>query len=246
MYRQPFELNSTRVIWKDLPAGDKLISIWLHQFATFDLTEIAVEDGADIGMAADSRKRWTAYGSSITHSRDGIGPTGTWPAIVARKLDLNLTCLGFGGQCHLDPIYARTIRDIPADLISLKLGINTYGRSLSPRTFRPAIIGFVERIREKHPVTPLVLCSPIYSRPREDAAAFDDGFSLQFMRGEVSAVVEMYWSRGDRYIHYVNGLAIAGEELAHTMPDDTHPNGEAQPYMAENFIREVEPLLAKT
>jgi hypothetical protein len=241
-----FEHGTKEIVWEDLPDGAKTVRIWLHQFTTFALTGIDVEDGCDIELVTDDKRKWTAYGSSITHSRDGIGPTGTWPAIVARRLGLDLTCLGFGGQCHLDPIYARTIRDIPADLISLKLGINTYGRSLSPRTYRPAIIGFVETIRERHCTTPLVLCSPIYSGPRESASAYDDGYSLEFMRSEISETVDLFRRRGDSNIYYVNGLDIAGPEFAPMMPDDTHPNGEAQPLLAENFISLIEPILSKT
>ena len=33
----------------------------------------------------------------------------------ARTHNLDLTCLGYGGQCHLDPIVASMIRDLPAD-----------------------------------------------------------------------------------------------------------------------------------
>lgn len=172
-----------------------------------------------------------------------MGPTRTWPAIVARRLGLDLTCLGFGGQCHLDPILARTIRDLPADVISLKLGINTHGGSLSPRAFRPAVIGYVERIREKHPVTPLLLCSPIYSAPRESASVSGDEYTLEFMRKEIRETVEMYRRRGDSAIHYLDGLDLCGPELAGYLPDEVHPNGEAQPMLAENFIKAITPLL---
>ena len=238
-----FDHGSTEVIWPDLPEGEKRVSIWLHQFTSFSLRGIELDDGASFAATNRRQKRWTTYGSSITHSRDGLGPTGTWPSIVARQLDLDLTCLGFGGQCHLDPIYARTIRDLPADIISLKLGINTYGRSLSARTFRPAVIGFVERIREKHPATPLLLCSPIYSATRESVAALGDDYSLSFMRSEMVEVVDIYRRRGDRDIHYMSGLDLAGPEMAGLMPDDTHPNGEAQPAMAANFVKAVEAIL---
>ncbi len=238
-----FDHGSTEVAWDDLPVGEKRIGIWLHQFTTFCLRGVELDDAASFAVADRQQKRWTTYGSSITHSRDGIGPTGTWPALAARSLDLDLTCLGFGGECHLDPIYARTIRDIPADIISLKLGINTYGRSLSPRTFRPAAIGFVERIRERHPTTPLVLCSPIFSAPRESVAAFDDEYTLEFIRSEVAELVSVYRTRGDRNIHYVNGLDLAGPQMAGLMPDDTHPTGAAQAAMARNFIEAIKGIL---
>ena len=60
------------------------------------------------------------------------------------------------------------IRELPANYLSLKLGINVHNAaSMNIRTFRPAVIGFVHIVREKHPDTPLVVISPIFSPPRE-------------------------------------------------------------------------------
>jgi hypothetical protein len=59
---------------------------------------------------------------------------------VTRARGWDLTCLGYGGQRHLDPLIACTIRDRYADLISMCVGINIYGQgSLNVRTFLPAV-----------------------------------------------------------------------------------------------------------
>jgi len=222
-----------------LPAGEKLIELWLPQFGTFRLRRLELSDGASLRRFEDTRPRWITYGSSITHCRAAESPTQTWPAIVARTRSLNLTCLGFGGQCHLDPMIARMIRDLPADLISLCVGINIYGAaSMSIRTFRAAIIGFVQIIRERHADVPLVVMSPIYSPPRETAPNAV-GFTLQAMREEVAAAVDALRSCGDRHIHYVNGLEIFGEELGGLLPDDLHPNAEGYKIMGKNFLEKV-------
>ena len=75
-----------------LPTGDKLIELWLPQFGEFRLRSIEIDDGATIAPFLDSRPRWITYGSSITQCRAAARPTLTWPAIVARERDLNLTC----------------------------------------------------------------------------------------------------------------------------------------------------------
>jgi hypothetical protein len=79
---------------------------------------------------------------------------------VVRRRGLHLTSLGFGGQCHLDAMMGRVIADLPADYITLKLGINTIGGSHSARTYPAAIVGLVQIIRDKHPDTPMALVSP--------------------------------------------------------------------------------------
>ena len=223
----------------DLPPGDKLVELWLPQFGEFRLRALEVSDGATVSPHDDRRPRWTTYGSSITHCRAAERPGQTWPAIVARGHGLNLTCLGYGGQCHLEPMIARMIRDLPADFISMKVGINIHGsQSLNPRTFGPSIIGFIEIVREKHPDTPFVVISPIYSPPREETPNAV-GFSLQGMREEVAAAVNAIQAHGDSNIHYVDGLRLFGPEYAHLLPDQLHPDAEGYKVLGDNFLREV-------
>lgn len=229
--------------FEGLPPGEKLVELWLPQFGRFRLRSLELSDGASIDSLADratgQRPRWITYGSSITQCRAAESPTQTWPAIVARGRGLDLTCLGYGGQCHLDPMVARVIRDRPADFLSMCVGINVLGSgSLNARTFRPAIIGFVQIVREKHPETPLAVMSPIYSPPRETTLNAV-GLNLMLMRDEVSAAVSALQAHGDRNIHYIDGLRVFGPDLAHLLPDQLHPNAEGYKVLGENFLREV-------
>ena len=223
----------------ELPSGDKLIELWLPQGGAFRLRALSLAANATLQAAEDRRPRWITYGSSITQCGAAERPTQTWPAIVARGHNLNLTCLGYGGQCHLDSMIARMMRDLPADYLSMCLGINIYGAgSLGPRGFRPAIIGFVQILRETHPQTPLAVMSPIYSPPRETTKNAV-GFTLQAMRQEVEAAVEALRAHGDANIHYIDGLRIFGPESADLLPDQLHPNAEGYQLMGKNFLREV-------
>lgn len=226
-------------LFDNLPAGEKLIELWLPQFGECKLCSLALDDGASLAAYTDERPHWITYGSSITQCRTAASPTQTWPAVVARARNFNLTCLGFGGQCHLEPMLARLIRDLPADYLSMCVGINIYGaNSLSPRTFRAAIIGFVQIVREKHPDTPYVVMSPIYSPPRETTPNAVD-FTLQAMRDEVAAAVDALRAAGDYKVHYVNGLEIFGPAYAHLLPDELHPDAEGYRLMGQHFTAQV-------
>ena len=225
--------------FSELPDGDKQIELWLPQGGPFRLRSLELAAGATLHAAKDSRPRWITYGSSITQCGAAERPTQTWPAIVARDHGLNLTCLGYGGQCHLDGTIARMMRDLPADYLSMCVGINIYGGgSLGPRAFRPAIISFVLTLREKHAETPLAVMSPIFSPPRETTKNAA-GFTLQAMRDEVAAAVESLRAHGDTNVHYVDGLTIFGPEAAGLLPDQLHPNAEGYQLMGKNFLREV-------
>ena len=229
--------DQTAFRFDDLGSESKLFELWLPQFGEFRFKGMEIPDDAELSEdRSEAMPRWITYGSSITHCRTADSPTLTWPSIVARARKYDLTCLGFGGQCHLDPMMARVIRDSDADLISLCLGINIYGAaSLSPRTFGPGIVGFVKIIREKHPDTPLALLSPIYS-PGRESTPNDVGFTLIQMRGEVASAAERLRGNGDDNIHYVNGLDIFSSEHAHLLPDDLHPNTEGYGIMARNML----------
>ena len=226
-------------VFTGLSDGEKLIELWLPQFGQFQLHSLEIDDGATLEPFTDTRPRWITYGSSITQCRAAASPTQTWPAVVARTHGLNLTCLGYGGQCHLDAMVARMIRDLPADYISMCLGINIQGASsLGPRAFRPAIIGAVQIVREKHPDIPIVLMSPICCPPREENPN-TVGFHLKRMREEVQAAAEALQTHGDTQVHYVDGLSVFGADFVHLLPDNLHPDAEGYRVMGKNFVAEV-------
>ena len=218
------------------PRQERLIELWLPQFGRFKLKSLEVSDGASLTPHVETRKRWVTYGSSITQCRTAASPSQTWPGVVARGLDVHLTCLGYGGQCHLDSMIARMMRDVPADYLSMCVGINIYGaNSLNERSFRPAIIGFVRIVRERHPETPFAVMSPILSPPREEVVN-KVGFTLRGMREEVRAAVETLRAHGDSNVHYVDGLEVFGTDLGHLLPDEVHPNAEGYKMMGKNFL----------
>lgn len=225
--------------FEGLTDSEKLIELWLPQFGRFQLRNLALDEGASLEPFIDKRPRWITYGSSITQCRSAASPTQTWPAIAARDKGFNLTCLGYGGQCHLDSMIARMIRELPANYISMCLGINIQGAaSLGPRAFRPAIIGAVQIIREKHIDTPIVLMSPIYCPNREENPNAV-GFNLQKMREEVQAAANALQSYGDENVHYVSGLDVFGVDLVDFLPDNLHPDAEGYRVMGKNFVTEV-------
>ena len=235
---QTVKAGDTTVSFVDLPSREKRIEIYLPM-QEFRLVALSIEHGARLKAFDDTRPRWIAYGSSITQCAAAASPSQTWPALVARSQDLHLTCLGFGGNCHAEPMVARMIRDLPADFISSCFGINIYGAaSLSPRTFQPALIGFIQIVRERHPSVPIVVCSPIISPPRETTPNAV-GLSLVEMRKQILQVVERLSRHGDGNLYYVDGLKLLGEEHVSYLPDQVHPNAEGYRILARNFEREV-------
>ena len=235
----PYAAGATEVRFAGLPAGEKCLELWLSPAMPVALRHIELPDGARSAKSEDPRLKWVAYGSSITHCSNAGSPATTWPGVVARARDFNLTSLGYGGQCHADPFIARLIRDLPADFVSVKLGINIYGAaSLGPRAFRPAVLGTIATIRDGHPHIPFAVCSPIWGHDRETTPNAV-GLTLEQMRVEVAEAVESFKRRGDDNIYYIDGLKLFDESLAEYLPDNLHPDATGYERMGLNFLKEV-------
>nr|WP_030502324.1 SGNH/GDSL hydrolase family protein [Micromonospora purpureochromogenes] len=246
------------VRFTDLPATDKEVVIWLPQREITEL--VALRTDAPVEPADTSGRRvWLHHGSSISHGSDAESPTGTWPAVAATLAGVELVNLGFSGSALLDPFTARAMRDTPADLISVKIGINVVNADLMRlRAFGPAVHGFLDTIREGHPHTPLLVVSSILCPIQEDtpgpgAVEFVDGrvrfratgdpaevtsgrLTLRVIRAELARIVA---SRAgtDPNLHYLDGLELYGEadyaELP--LPDELHPDPAADRRIGERF-----------
>lgn len=220
----------------DLPLGDKVVELWLPQEIPVRLCSIVSNEGTSCDVMADDRHRWITYGSSLTHCTRAHSPARIWPAIVSRRHGLHLTNLGFGGQCHVDAQVAMVIAEQPADLITLKLGINCMpGGSFNARTFPAAVLSFVRIVRAAHPNIPIGLISPIGFPPHETKSN-SVGYTIEDMRDAIADVHKRLVSIGDENLYYFDGLDVFSLQLIDRYAEDQcHPDADGIEIMAENF-----------
>jgi hypothetical protein len=144
-----------------LAAKDKTLEIWLPYYERTEL--VGLRTDAPIAAAPMTRPIWVHQGSSISQGSNAATPSTTWPALAATDANLDLVNLGFSGSAMLDPFVARAIRDQPADLISVKIGINLVNADvMRQRAFGPAVHGFLDTIRDGHPTTPIIVIGPLH------------------------------------------------------------------------------------
>ena len=249
--------GSTTIRFDELPAGEKRVELWFPHAAVVRLHELRA-DGA-VTAAVPTSRRWVHYGSSISHCLEAERPTGTWPAVAARLASVDLQSYAFAGQCHLDPFAARMIAGTPADLISVKLGINVVnGDTMRERTFVPAVHGLLDTIRERHPDTPLVLITPITCPVVEDhpgpTGSDRDGqcsvverpaelavgaLTLRRIRELEAEIVTARQAGGDANLHLLQGTELFGPDDVGDLPDGLHPNAAGYRRMGERFHRLV-------
>ncbi|WP_328564325.1 GDSL-type esterase/lipase family protein [Streptomyces coelicoflavus] len=244
----------------DLPVGSKDVEIWLPHNETTEL--VALRTNAPVEPAPDPGRRvWLHHGSSISHGSDAASPTTTWPALAASLGGVELVNLGLGGGALLDPFTARAMRDTPADLISVKIGINVVNADLMRlRAFGPAVHGFLDTIREGHPGAPLLVVSPVLCPVHEDtpgplAPDFAGGrvrfvatgdpaeraggkLTLNVIRDELSRIVRER-AADDENLYYLDGRALYGEADAADLPlpDGIHPDAATHRLIGERFAK---------
>jgi hypothetical protein len=248
-----------------LADGLKRLEVWLPWNEATRLVALRTDAPVE-PLGTEGRRSWVHHGNSISQGSNAASPTGTWPAQVALRSGVELTNLGFGGSALLDPFVARVVRDTPADLISLELGINVVNLDLMRRrALGPAVHGYLDTIREGHPDTPLLIVSPLWCGIHEHTpgpGTFDEEalaagvlrfratgdpaevaagkLTLAVIRDELARVVEQR-AASDPQLSYLDGLELYGEADAatHPLPDALHPDAETHALIGARFSETV-------
>ncbi|MEV4165196.1 SGNH/GDSL hydrolase family protein [Nonomuraea dietziae] len=248
------EHRDPSVVTVDLdPDGrSKQVEILLPHDCAIELISLAADAPISPPSAGDA-PRWTHYGSSISHGLEASTPDRTWPALVALRTGWRLRNMSFGGNAQLDPFVARMIRDTPADLITLKVGINLVNMdSMRSRTMLPALHGFLDLIRDDHPDTPVILISAIACPAHEHtpgptvdrggtaagadrALESDDGALTLAETRRIMERVHADRSAADPHLHLVDGRTLLGEQDAGLLGDGLHPTEEGLDLIARRF-----------
>ncbi|MGW7417400.1 GDSL-type esterase/lipase family protein [Streptomyces sp. NPDC054863] len=249
-----------------LPDRVKDVEIWLPYNEITELVALRTDAPVEPVPTREGLKRWLHHGSSISHGSDAASPSTTWPAVAASLGGVELTNLGFGGSALLDPFTARAMRDAPADLISVKLGINLVNTDLMRlRALGPAVHGFLDTIREGHPDTPLLVVSSVLCPIHEDTpgpsapdfSALAEGrlrftaagdpaevaagkLTLNVVRAELSRIVALR-AADDPHLHHLDGRELYGEKdfAELPLPDQLHPDAATHRRMGARFAELV-------
>jgi hypothetical protein len=250
--------STVRIVGIPGAGAERELELWLPYTDEVELLRFRAD--APVSRPLDGEPlRWLHHGSSISHGYRADSTSGTWPVVASLRAGIDLTSVAFSGNAMLDPFTARTMRDAPADLISLKIGINLVnGDVMRMRAFRPAVHGFLDTIRDGHHLTPIVVVSPIWCEPVEEAAGptiqdpakpfewsiaggtraevAQGKLSLGTIRAELRDIVERR-SASDPNLRYLDGLELYGQADAQRMPlpDNLHPGADAQRHIGERF-----------
>ena len=173
------------------------------------------------------KRRYLAYGSSITHGANACRPSGTYTMLTARHLQADLISHGYGGGAHMEQTMAQYLagRD-DWDFATLEMGINVGGWKSD--LFHKTTEQFVRTIASAHP-DKWIFCIDIFPFAADVGAGMNE--HCQGFRDIVRQVVADL--KMPKVVH-VSGPAMLTDPsgLSH---DLVHPTDDGFAQMAWNL-----------
>ncbi|TRZ56077.1 MAG: lipase [Streptomycetaceae bacterium] len=251
VFSETLEIGEIDILsFNDLGNDKKQIEIWFPTTAIVEVRKISTNQ--EISRSEkEIRKTWLHYGSSISQCSEAVRPMDAWPIRASQLLNLDIRNFGLAGECQLDGFVARTMAGLPADFISLKLGINVINAdSMRERAFIPAVHNFLDILRERHTATPILVISSIVCPFHEDCPGptMIDGNRLfakerapELAAGALTLkrsrvlLQEIVKKRNDKDLHFMDGLELFNIADRNHLPDGLHPDSAGYRIMGQRF-----------
>lgn len=188
------------------------------------------------------KKKWLAYGSSITH---GACPTAhhlSYVYIAARKLGIDVMNKGLSGSCMCEKtVVDFLLDDCDWDLITLEIGVNMRA-SYTAEEFRDRANYLIESAIAKHPTKPIFLIS-IYPNSATNGIARDNNSLAATREMEYRDILqEIAANNKDSNLVYIEGKDILTDPLGLTT-DLIHPSDYGFMEMGANLAKKMKPYL---
>ncbi len=213
--------------WKD-------ITIYLPHRQEVRVFAVGVEADAEMKPppAFALKRPMVCYGSSVLQGSGAAHPSRTYPATVARRLNLDFVNLGFGGAGKAEAAVVGLVNQLDACCYLFDLG-KSYGAPTPDRFNR-----MLDTIRASHPEVPIFCVTPIYSTREETEPALKQ--RSEELRSMMRRAAMERRQAGDRAMYVVEGLYLFGEPDKALFADALHPNDGGNERMAERLAPLIE------
>jgi hypothetical protein len=197
---------------------------------------IGLESGAEVyaplPYAVD--KPVVVYGTSITQGGCASRPGMVFTNILSRRLNIPFINLGFSGNGKGEPEVARVIADIQEPLCFI---LDYEGNARTGGILENTLPGFVAILRGKHPDTPILVISK--TKHAKESFFKAEYERLLYLRDFQAGLVKELNTKGDRNIHFCNGMELLGADYDECTVDGVHLTDLGFWRMAEK----LEPIL---
>jgi hypothetical protein len=224
------------VYFRGQPRVMRDITIYLALYSPVKVLEIGLASDSAIESAPPFAlaKPVVFYGTSITQGGCASRPGMSYQAILGRTLNLNHVNLGFSGNGKGEAVLARAVAEIDASCFVLDFSQNNSDVDSLAQVYDP----FIGILRERHPDTPIVSITPIYS-----ASEVSGSQHYELMRALIRKVVSQRIAAGDTHLQLVEGTDLLGPSRADGLVDGTHPNDLGFQWMADGLAERLRKVL---
>lgn len=192
--------------------------VYLPLYNGVDALSIGVpEDCEFTAMSPRKDKPIVYYGTSIAHGGCASRPGNCFDAMLDRRLNIPVINLGFSGSARMEIQIAELLAEIDAEIYVIDALPN-----MQPELVAERAVPFVKKIRESHPVTPILLV--------EDRC-FSNSWILaskrDFHKRNQAELKKAYeeLKKDDPNLYYLGTENLLGENLDFDgTVDGSHPN----------------------
>lgn len=217
-----------------LGTGEKTVKLVLPHSVSLSLSELTLTDETFLSPLPE-RPALIAYGDSITQGYDALYPSETYAMRLADALGCTLVNKALGGATFL-PALAAAENGRQEGTLLVAYGTNDW-RHQSASTFRQNAQGFLDRLRQHYPSSPIFVLSPIFRADKEDVTLFG--------RFETVADILREICEGRDGVKFFDGMDLVPHDESYFGDLHLHPSGEGFAHYAENLRKMLSKKLSK-
>lgn len=225
------------VLFSQRDERSKEITIYLPHTSEVRVSALGIDPGASVGRPAPFALTApvVCYGSSVLQGTGAQHPAQTYPAVLARRLNLDFVNFGFGGAGKAEPGVVALINRPAASAFLFDLG-----KSYGPQS-KDVFARMLTDIRAVHPTTPIFCVTPIYSTKEATEPGYRE--LSENLRGLMRNAALERRNAGDRNIHLIEGLDLFGPADQSLFKDPLHPNDAGNERMGDRLVPLVKSVL---
>jgi hypothetical protein len=217
------------VFFEKEDSARKDITIYLPNNQQVQVLAVGLDPDAELSSppAFALKRPIVCYGSSVLQGTGATHPSKTYPAAVARQLNLDFVNLGFGGAGKAEVEVVALVNQLDASCYVFDLG-KSYGAPTPERYSR-----MLATIRASHPEIPIFCVTPIYSTKEEKEPEYKK--RSEDLRSLMGQAATDRCQAGDKFMFVVEGLDLFGAADKDTFADPLHPNDAGNERMAQRL-----------
>ncbi len=240
--------SSTQVeafFFKNVEKRVREYTLYLPLYLGVDIQALGFEPGATISLpsAFAVDKPVVYYGTSITQGGCASRPGMSYQAILGRRLNIDFVNFGYSGSGKGEPEVARLVSEVTASCFVMDMAQNNPNAESLEAVFLP----FIEILRARHPGTPILCTTPIYSSSElpgtKNEGLYPEMSLLEGMRDVIRRAVQSRIASGDKNIYLVEGYTLLGPDQGDGLVDGAHPNDLGFQWMADGLEPHLRRLL---